>query len=90
MTNSEIKNVVRDFAIDDFNRYFNENGLPEGAVVKNMGDELLCNSEDLAELVADEIEEFFNVQCNTGYYDPEEDAREGIHDEYTGWWYVTY
>ena len=90
MTNSEIKNVVRDFAIDDFNRYFNEKGLPEGAVVKNMGDELLCNSEDLAELVADEIEEFFNVQCNTGYYDPEEDERNNEVDDRTGWWYVTY
>ena len=32
----------------------------------------------------------FVLQCNTGCYDPEEDAREGCADEYTGKWWVTY
>lgn len=90
MTNLEIKDTVRTFALENFDLNFNEDGLPEDAVVRNMGDELLCNSEELADFIADEIEMFFNVQCNTGYYDPEEDARNNEVDDRTGWWYVTY
>ena len=28
------------------------------------------------------------ILINTGYYDPEEDKRNGEEDRYTGWYYV--
>ena len=43
--------------------------------------------------MADRIEELYrkqgeDVMLSTGYYDPEEDKRNGEEDEYTGYWYV--
>ena len=29
-----------------------------------------------------------DVKTHAGYYDPEEDKRNGEEDRYTGWWYV--
>lgn len=29
-----------------------------------------------------------DVVINTGYYDPEEDKKNGEEDRYSGWWYI--
>lgn len=57
------------------------------------GSQILCRTEELANKAADMIEELYRrrgelVLINTGYYDPAEDARDSINDEYTGWYYV--
>lgn len=57
------------------------------------GDEILCRTESAANALADMLEQLYksqdeNVLINTGYYDPEEDKRNGEEDRYTGWWYV--
>ena len=55
--------------------------------------QILVVSEEAANAVADLIEAFYRSQgeeisVNTGYYDPEDDKRNGETDKYTGWWYV--
>ena len=55
--------------------------------------EILVRTESAAEAVADLIELLYRAQgddisINTGYYDPEEDRKNGETDRYTGWWYV--
>ena len=55
--------------------------------------EILCATEMFADLMADRIEELYrkqgeDVMLSTGYYDPEEDKRNGEEDECTGYWYV--
>ena len=57
------------------------------------GIEILCQTEELAEIIADLLELLYRkdeIDCkvNTGYYDPEEDKRNGEEDRYTGWYYV--
>lgn len=57
------------------------------------GDEILCRTEDVANAFADMLEQMYQssgdeVVVNTGYYNPEEDKRNGEEDRYTGWWYV--
>lgn len=57
------------------------------------GIEILCKTEELAEMIADLLELLYRengIDCkvNTGYYDPEEDKRNGEEDRYTGWYYV--
>lgn len=57
------------------------------------GDEILCKTESAADTLAEMLECLYRAQneevlVNTGYYDPEEDARNGEMDRYTGWWYV--
>ena len=57
------------------------------------GDEILCKTESAADALADMLECLYisqgeEILVNTGYYDPEEDARNGELDRYTGWWYV--
>ena len=57
------------------------------------GDEILCKTESAADALADMFEGLYaasneDVLVNTGYYDPEEDERNGEVDRYTGWWYV--
>lgn len=57
------------------------------------GSEILCRTEELADKTADMIEELYRqrgelVLMNTGYYDPVEDAKDGVNDKYTGWYYV--
>ena len=55
--------------------------------------EILVKTESTANTIADLIEMLYKadekevVVC-TGYYDPEEDERDGLVDECTGWWYV--
>lgn len=51
-------------------------------------DEILCRTEDIADALADWLDE--HGYCSTtGYYDPEEDEREGCVGQQTGWYYVT-
>lgn len=53
-------------------------------------DEVLCESEKLADAVADLFDVVYGEPTvNTGYYDPEEDGRNGETNRETGWWYVT-
>lgn len=57
------------------------------------GDEILCRTEDAASALADMLEQMYQssgdeVVVNTGYYNPDEDKRNGEEDRYTGWWYV--
>ena len=60
-----------------------------GIEVESCGDEILTNSETAADAIADLLESIGFDYVNTGYYDPEEDARDGISDHYTGKWYVS-
>ena len=65
---------------------------PDGEVW-SAGDELLCRTEEAANAMADMFEQLYaaqgeDVKAHTGYYDPEEDKRNGEEDRYTGWWYV--
>jgi len=94
MNSNSIKNLLVDFATRDFRSIFDHfwaDKIPEDAEIVDVGDELLCNSEGLAGTIADILEHEFGIDyVNTGYYDPEEDERNGEVDEYTGWWYVTY
>ena len=64
----------------------------DGDVWSN-GTEILCKTESAANAMADLIESLYRsddeeVVVITGYYDPEEDKRNGKEDRYTGWWYV--
>ncbi len=74
----EIANRLRDYS--------------EGPVWSDSG-EILCKSESAADALADMFECLYKAQdeevlINTGFYDPEDDARNGELDRYTGWWYV--
>ena len=51
--------------------------------------EVLCESEELADAIADLFDAVGGeYTANTGYYDPEEDERNGETNSETGWWYV--
>lgn len=61
--------------------------------VWSSGYEILCKTEAAADALADMFETLYAAQgedvlINTGYYDPEEDARNNELDSFTGWWYV--
>lgn len=61
--------------------------------VWSSGDEILCKTESAAEAISDMIWQLYRAQgesvtLTTGYYDPEEDQRNGQKDRFTGWWYV--
>ena len=54
------------------------------------GEEVLCETEQLAENIADFFDALYGAQTvNTGYYDPEEDKRNNEVDRHTGFYYVT-
>lgn len=54
------------------------------------GDEILCENGNIAEHIADLFDAVYGEPVvNTGYYDPDEDERNGETDERTGYWYVT-
>ena len=54
------------------------------------GEEVLCETEQLAENIADFFDALYGTQTvNTGYYDPEEDERNNEVDRHTGFYYVT-
>lgn len=49
---------------------------------------ILANSAEKANEMADYLDETFGAVSVTGYYDPEEDERNGDVDMMTGYWYV--
>ena len=51
--------------------------------------EFLFDTEEKAEAMADIIE-LAGAYGTTGYYDPEEDEREGCVDRFTGKWYASW
>ena len=52
-------------------------------------DEILCRTEELAEMIADILESISGERmAHTGYYDPEEDEKDDCVDGRTGWYYV--
>lgn len=64
----------------------------DGAVW-SAGDEILCKTESAADALADLLWQLYRSQgedvvITTGFYDPEEDKRNGEQDRFTGWWYV--
>lgn len=52
--------------------------------------EFLFNTEDEANAMADVMELAGAEYVNTGYYDPEEDERDGCVDKFTGKWYASW
>ena len=75
---SEISNRLRDYSDGD---------------VWSAGDEILCKTESAADALADMLWQLYRSQdedvvITTGFYDPEEDKRNGEQDRFTGWWYV--
>lgn len=61
--------------------------------VWSAGDEILCKSESVADALADLLWQLYRSQGEdvviaTGFYDPEEDKRNGEQDRFTGWWYI--
>lgn len=55
------------------------------------GDEILCKTEDLADIIADVIDNLVGDSIShIGYYDPDEDKRDHCIDDHTGWWYVDF
>lgn len=54
------------------------------------GDEILCETEQIAETLADLFDSMYGgPTVNTGYYDPIDDERYGETDDRTGFYYVT-
>ena len=54
-------------------------------------DEILCRTEELADMIADILEGISGEhEAHIGYYDPEEDEKDNCVDDRTGWWYVDY
>ena len=53
------------------------------------GEKILCKTAEMADNIADLIDTIAGFGMTaTGWYDPEEDKRTGMIDEYTGWHYV--
>ena len=52
--------------------------------------EFLFDTEEKADAMADIIELAGAEYGRTGYYNPEEDKREGCVDEFTGKWYASW
>lgn len=64
-----------------------------GGEVWSCGDEILCRTESVANVIEDLISQLYASQneCVTicsGYYDPSVDKALGIESAHTGWWYV--
>lgn len=58
-------------------------------IIWAVDDEILCNHENVAEIIGDFLEHMGFDEVNTGYYDPEEDKRNNEIDKFTGWYYIT-
>ena len=52
------------------------------------GEEILCTTEEQAEVLADFLEDLGFDCVHTGYYDPKEDERNNEVNDHTGCWYV--
>jgi hypothetical protein len=53
------------------------------------GEEILCKTEEQAEVLADFFEDIGFDYVHTGYYDPTEDERNNEVNDHTGYWYVS-
>lgn len=53
------------------------------------GENILCKTEEQANALANFLEDIGFGVVQTGYYDPEEDKKNGEVDENTGCWYVS-
>lgn len=62
--------------------------VPDGHAIWSNGSIILCRSEDAANAVADLIDALHIGEATTGFYDPEEDERNGEVDACTGFYYV--
>ena len=55
---------------------------------------ILCPSETECEIVAsflvDVLSEVSDLDVHTGFFDPDEDAKEGVHDDFTGFYYIDF
>lgn len=56
--------------------------------------QIMVPTESAANAIADMLELLYlsegdEKSVNVKYYEPEEDFRDGVTDEYTGWWCVT-
>lgn len=61
----------------------------EGKVLTCNGDEFVFKTEDGSESFADLVDQMFGERvARTGWYDPEEDAKDGVNDVFTGKYYV--
>lgn len=76
-------NVLVSLLGNRFYRYRNK------GKIRSDGEQLLTETEELANALADLIDLVDDCQTITGYYDPEEDAKSGEVDEYTGYYYVS-
>ena len=52
------------------------------------GEQILCKTEEEANIVANFLEDLGFDYLNIGYYDPVEDEQEGCVDDHTGYWYI--
>ena len=53
------------------------------------GEKILCKDEAAINGIADLVDDIAGYGiCCTGYYDPEEDKRNGCEDKYTGYHYL--
>lgn len=52
------------------------------------GETILCHTKTLCETMLKVLEAVSDFDLVSGYYDPEEDARNGETNEYTGLWYI--
>ena len=62
---------------------------PKKNKIWTCGDEILCETDALADTIADLLEAMGYDEVNTGYYDPVEDEAAGEVDRLTGWYYVS-
>lgn len=53
------------------------------------GTDILCKTEEEAKSVANFLEDMGFDSISTGYYDPDEDERNGCVDEKTGCWFIS-
>lgn len=55
---------------------------------------ILCSCETESSIIADFLEDMLretsDLDVHTGYFDPDEDARSGEQDDYTGFYYVDF
>lgn len=68
---------------------YTPSGHLEKPAIWHSGNEILCETEEQSNSIADLLEACGYEHVNTGYYDPKEDRRNGQEDELTGWYYVT-
>ena len=52
---------------------------------------ILCQTEQIAEALATALEAILGTEIvSTSYYDPAEDARDGVCDDFTGWYCIDF